>query len=92
MEYNGFIPSKAGVRRGSVPRYFARGNNVGSAASARGPPGKISYPIRYRAAPLPEDSAIVFQNGELSFFSFFPLRAVKALISVMLDTVSLYIL
>lgn len=29
---------------------------------------KISFPIRYRAAPLPEQSAIVFQSGELGFF------------------------
>jgi hypothetical protein len=63
LEYNGFLPSKAGVRRWSVPRCFARGNNVGSAASAKGPPGKISYPIRYRAAPLPGDSAMLFQEN-----------------------------
>lgn len=45
---------------------------VGSAASASGPPGIITFPIRYRAAPLSEDSAIVFHSGELSFFYFLP--------------------
>jgi hypothetical protein len=44
---------------------------------------KISFPIRYRAAPLPEQSAIVFQSGELGFFffsSFVPLHSHASII------------
>lgn len=88
------IPAQARVRRGSVLRYLARGNKVGSATSSSGPPGKNQFSHSLPRGSSPRAIRYRLPKRRTRFSFFFPLSsrftAMQALSSIVLEMVSIF--